>query len=252
MTVALDYREIAAVLRQEIDADAYPRGSVFPTGPELAARFKVSQGTANLAMNELRSEGRIRTKRGRGTIVNPVPVIRRDAVGRQRPGPREAAGSRGAFDAELRAAGLEPRSESEPGRAVPPAEVAAALGIPEGTEAVYRRRRMYAGSEPVQLATSWLPADIAAGTPIEQADPGPGGIYSRLAHLGHAPDDFAEEIAVRVPRPDEAGELELDPDHRVYDITRTVVDSQDRVVEVNKLVLPTHLWVLVYRWHADG
>jgi GntR family transcriptional regulator len=250
--MALDYREIAAVLRQEIAAGAYPPGSVFPTGPELAVRFKVSQGTANLAMTELRSEGHIRTKRGRGTIVNPVPVIRRDAAGRQRPGARETAGSRGAFDAELRAAGLEPRSESEPGRAVPPTQVAEALGIPQGTDAVYRRRRMYAGNEPVQLATSWLPADIAAGTPIEKADTGPGGIYSRLADLGHAPDDYTEEIAVRVPRPDEAGELELDPDHRVYDITRTVVDAQGRVVEVNKLVLPTHLWMLVYRWRAEG
>jgi len=249
--MALDYREIAAVLREEIAAGAYPPGGVFPTGPELAARFKVSQGTANLAMNELRSEGHIRTKRGRGTVVNPVPAIRRDAAGRQRPGAREAAGSRGAFDAELRAAGLEPRTESEPGRAVPPADVAAVLGIPEGTEAVYRRRRMYAGSEPVQLATSWLPADIAAGTPIEEPDPGPGGIYSRLAGLGHAPASYTEEVKVRVPLTAEADQLELDPDHRVYAITRTVADGQDRVVEVSKIVLPAHLWVLVYRWRAE-
>ena len=249
--MAADYREIAAVLRDEIAAGAYPPGSVFPTGPELATRFKVSQATANIAMNALRSEGRIRTKRGRGTIVNPVPVIRRDAVGRQRPGTRESRGSRGAFDAELRAAGLEPRTESEPGRAVPPAAVAAILGIPEETEAVYRRRRMYAGAHPVQLATSWLPADIAAGTRIEEADTGQGGIYSRLAELGHAPADYTEEIAVRVPHADEADALGLDPDHRVYDITRTVVDGQDRVVEVNQLVLPTHQWELVYRWRAE-
>ena len=250
--MALDYREIAAVLRQEIAVGAYPPGSVFPTGPELAARFRVSQGTANLAMNELRSEGHIRTKRGRGTIVNPVPVIRRDAAGRQRPGAREAAGSRGAFDAELRAAGLEPRSESEPGRAVPPAEVAATLGVPQGTEAVYRRRRMYAGNEPVQLATSWVPADIAGGTPIEQADPGPGGLYSRLADAGHAVGEFAEEIVVRVPGEEEASALDLDPDHRVYVITRTAWDGHGRVVEVNVITLPAHQWRLVYRWGAEG
>ena len=46
---------------------------------------------------------------------------------------------------------------------------------------------MYASGFPVELATSWLPADIV-GTNEElyDADPGPGGIYSRLAELGMA------------------------------------------------------------------
>lgn len=249
--MAADYREIAATLREEIASGQYPPGSPFPTGPELAARWGVSQGTVNLAMSVLRSEGLIRTKRGRGTIVNPVPVIRRDAAGRQRREAREAEGARGAFDAELRAAGLEPRTETEPGRAVPPADVAAALGIPEGTEAVYRRRRMYAGSEPIQLATSWIPADIAAGIPIEQADSGPGGIYSRLADAGHAPARFTEEIRVRVPEDGEPDDLGIDPDHRVYAITRTAYDGQGRAVEVNMIVMPTHQWTLTYSWPAE-
>jgi GntR family transcriptional regulator len=249
--MAADYREIAAVLREEIASGVYPPGSRFPTGPELAARWRVSQGTANLAMNYLRSEGLIRTKRGRGTIINPVPVILRDASGRQRREARESGGARGAFDAELRRAGLEPRTDSEPGRAVPPAEVAAALGIPEGVEAIYRRRRMYAADGPVQLATSWIPADIAAGTAIEEADPGPGGIYSRLADAGHAPAEFTEEIRVRVPDDGEANALDLDSDHRVYAITRTARDSQGRAVEVNLIVMPAHQWTLAYTWPAE-
>ena len=73
---------------------------------------------------------------------------------------------------------MDPRTETETGHAVPPATVARLLGIPEVTEAVYRKRRMYAGTEPVQLATSWIPADIADGTPITQPDTGPGGTYS--------------------------------------------------------------------------
>jgi GntR family transcriptional regulator len=250
--MAADYREIAAVLRDEIASGLYPRASQFPTGPDIAERWKVSTATANLAMGELRREGLIRTKRGRGTIVNPVPVITRDASGRQHREAREAAGARGAFDAELRAAGLEPRTDSEPGRAVPPGDVAALLGIPEAQQAVFRRRLMYAGDYPVQLATSWLPLDIAGGTQIEEADTGPGGIYSRLADLGHAPADYTEALVERVPSGAEAEDLELDPDHRVYDITRTAVDSQGRVVEVNKITLPAHQWKLVFRWPAEN
>jgi GntR family transcriptional regulator len=248
--MAAGYGQIVSTLRQEIVSGEY--ASVVPAGPELATRFGVSESTINRALSQLRSEGLVRTQQGRGTTVNPVPVIRRDAAARQRAGTREAGGARGAFDAELRAAGLEPRTETETGRAVPPAAAAQLLGMAEKAEAVYRRRRMYAGTEPVQLATSWIPADIADGTPISQPDPGPGGIYSRLADLGHAPDQFTEEVSVKVPDDDEARALGIDPDHRVYAITRVTADAAGRAVEVNVIVMPTHQWTLRYTWPAEA
>lgn len=248
---AADYREIATMLRQEIVGDVYPPGSRFLTGPEVAGRFKVSRATANLAIGELRREGKVRTKRGRGTIVNPVPVLTREVAGRQRRAFREADGARGAFDAELRAAGLEPRTKVSPGRAVPPAAVAAALGIPEGEEAVFRRRVMFAGEYPVQIATSWLLIAHAGGTAIEEIDTGPGGIYSRLADTGHGPVSFTEKVEDRIPDDSEADALELDPDHHVWAITRTATDAQGVVVEVNLMTLPAYQWRLVFRWAAE-
>lgn len=243
------YGQIVSTLREEIVSGVY--SSAVPAGPELAARFGVSESTINRAFSQLRSEGLVRTQQGRGTVVNPVPVIRRDAVARQRAGTRESGGSRGAFDAELRAAGLDPRTETETGHAVPPAAVAGLLGIPEGTEAVYRKRRMYAGAEPVQLAASWIPAGIADGTPIARPDTGPGGTYSRLAELGHALAQFTEEVSVKVPDDEEASALGIDPDHRVYAITRTAADATGRMVEVNMIVMPTHQWTLRYTWLAE-
>lgn len=248
--MATEYWTIVTAVRDEIRAGHYTETGL-PPGPELAARFGVSSGTINRVFGELRREGLILTQQGRGSIVNPVPVIRRDAAARQRRDTREASGSRGAFDAELRAAGLDPRTETTTGRAVPHPAVAARLALAEGQEAVYRRRRMYAGPHPLQLATSWLPADIADSTPITEADPGPGGIYSRLEDLGHAPAGFTEDVDVRVPAEDEIRDLGLDPDHRVYDITRTVSDAQGRIVEVNRIIMPTHQWTLIYRWPAE-
>jgi GntR family transcriptional regulator len=246
--MAAGYGQIVSTLRGEILAGTY--SSVIPAGPELAARWGVSESTINRALSQLRSEGLVRTQQGRGTTVNPVPVIRRDAATRQLPGTREASGSRGAFDAELRAAGLDPRTETEIGRAVPPTAAIELLGSAEGAEAVYRRLRMYAGSEPVQLATSWIPADIADGTPIAEPDTGPGGTYSRLADIGHAPAQFTEDVSVKIPDDDEASALGIDPDHRVYTITRGAVDATGRVVEVNIIVMPTHQWTLRYTWPA--
>jgi GntR family transcriptional regulator len=250
--MAMDQWEIAATLRREITSGQYAPGAALPPASELAERWGVSESTLALVYRLLRSEGLIRTQQGRGSIVNPVPVIRRDAVRRQLRETREGGGARGAFDGELKAAGLEPRTETEPGRAVPPREIAAILGIPEGAEAVCRRRRMYAGTETVQLATSWVPADIAAGTPIEQADTGQGGLYSRLADAGHAPARFTEEVRVRVPDEHETDALGIDPDHRAYVITRTAYDSDGRAVEVCEHLMPTHQWTLVYSWPAEA
>jgi GntR family transcriptional regulator len=178
-----------------------------------------------------------------------VPVIHRDAARRQRAAFRQAG--RGAFDAEIRAAGLEPRSDAEVGEAAPPAAVRELLGAPERAAVVYRRRRMYAGPEMVQLAISWIPADLAHGTAIMTPDTGPGGLYSRLADTGHAPARFTETVRVRVPLDDEAATLGIDADHRVYVITRTAYDSDGRAVEVCIHVMPTHQWELVYEWPAE-
>jgi len=145
-----------------------------------------------------------------------------------------------------------PRTDVEVGRAAPPGSIARLLNITEGTEAVYRKRHMFAGDWPVQVAASWIPADLADGTRIAERDTGPGGIYSRLADLGHAPAEFTEEVGGRVPDDEEVNALRIDPDHRVYTITRVASDRADRVVEVNSIVLPSHQWTLAYTWQADG
>ena len=142
-----------------------------------------------------------------------------------------------------------PRSRS--GRAVPAGPIARLLDIPEGAEAVYRKRRMLAGDWPVQVATSSIPAVIADGIPIAEPDTGPADIYSRLADLGHAPARFTEEVRVRAPDDDEVAALGIDPDHRVYTIIRTAADREGRAVEVNTIVMPTHQWTLAYTWQAE-
>jgi GntR family transcriptional regulator len=109
---------------------------------------------------------------------------------------------------------------------------------------------MFADDVPVQLARSWFPLDITRGTQIAESDTGPGGVYNRLADLGHDPTEYAETVRVRLPAGDEVRLLRLDAEQRVYAIRRTAADSSGRVVEVNDMVLPAHQWELVYRWPA--
>jgi hypothetical protein len=48
-----------------------------------------------------------------------------------------------------------------------------------------------------------------------------------------------------------ASMLGIDPDHRVYAITRIADDTAGRTVEVNTIVMPTHQWTLRYTWPAE-
>lgn len=182
----------------------------------------------------------------------PGPVLHRDATRRQRRQDREADGSRGAFDGEMRALGFRSRTETEVDATVPPHRVAALLGMPTGRAVVFRRRLMLADNDPVQLATSWLAPDITTAAPaVRRADPGPGGIYSRFADAGYPVAVFTEEIVVREPHNDEATQLRLDAAHRVYEVTRTATGEAGQVLEINIIVLPTHQWTLSYTWPAE-
>jgi GntR family transcriptional regulator len=242
------YQQLATTIREAIERGDYPPGSTLESETELGARYGVARHTVNRAMTLLRAEGLVRVERGNRTVVRELPILRRDAVGRQRI--REQGDARGAFQAELARLGIEAHSNVAISEQIAPDDIAELLGIDPAAPALVRRRHMLADHIPVQLATSWLPMDIAAGTQLAEVDTGPGGIYSRLADLGHAPAEFTETVRLRLPDPDERVFLRMDGEQRVYAIRRTAADDHGRIVEVNDIVLPAHQWELVYSWPA--
>jgi GntR family transcriptional regulator len=246
-----EYMQVADAIRTAIEAGEWEPGTLIPPEPELAARYGTTRATVNRALSILRAEGLVRPRQGRGTTVRPLPVLRRDAAGRQRRATREEGQARGAFEGELRQLGYTSRSDVSVAEVPAPEDVAELLGLAEGTIVLARRREMYAGAEPVQMATSYLPLDIVAGSAITGTDPGPGGTYSRLAELGHAPAAFAERVQIRRPTDAEARFLQMDLDQRVIAIRRTATTAAGRVVEVNEIALPAHQWELVYEWPAE-
>jgi GntR family transcriptional regulator len=242
------YRQLADLLRSAIETGEYPPGSLLPSEPELAQRYEVSRDVAHQAVVVLRGEGLVRVDRGRGTVVRELPVLRRNAVIRQ--ATRDQGNARGAFQAELARLGLEARSDVTISELPAPADVANLLDISLGATVLVRRRLMWAGEVPVQIATSWLPAEIAAGTPLAELDTGPGGIYSRLADIGYGPSSFTESVRVRPAEDQEARWLRVDPEQRVLAIQRIARTAESRCVEVNDIVLAAHQWELVYEWSA--
>ncbi|WP_372504436.1 GntR family transcriptional regulator [Streptomyces murinus] len=131
-----------------------------------------------------------------------------------------------------------------------PDAVAGVMGLDEAVNLCVRRRRFVLDGKPVLLSTSYLPADLVTGTPITEPDTGPGGVYARLADLGHAPARFREELRSRMPTQPEAERLELPPGAPVIHLTRTAFDTEGRVVELNEMVLDSAAYVLEYDFEA--
>ncbi|WP_030423099.1 UTRA domain-containing protein [Streptomyces sp. NRRL F-5065] len=161
--------------------------------------------------------------------------IVRDARTRYTTAQREESGAHGAFDAELQRTGRTPRSEVSVSRAIAPADVAELLGA--GGEVVVRARQMFDGNRLVQLATTYIPVDVAEAAGVEQVDTGVGGIISRMKEAGFDQGDAAtEDIALRPATADEAELLGLPEGSDVLTINH-VGRADGRVVEVTQHVL---------------
>ncbi|MEU7990558.1 GntR family transcriptional regulator [Streptosporangium canum] len=241
----LGFRQIAAQMREEIVNGVYPPATVFPTEPVLAERYGASRSLVNRAMQVLAAEGMIRPRQGRGTMVTYIPPMLHSPARYSREA-REGGQARGAFDAEVRAAGLEPQHEITTERAVPPEDVADALGLARGeANALVRRRRLLASGIPVRLNASWFPLSIAEGTVLEEEGPViHGGVKSALAELGYRQTEATERIIVRSPTDAEADALEISPERTVLTIFHAGRTEGGQVVEVTTTVTPAHYLVI--------
>jgi GntR family transcriptional regulator len=264
------YLLIADDLRTGIMSGALAPGARLPGENELMRRHAVARMTARQALAVLQSEGLTVARRGAGVFVRDVRPVRRRAV---EPPTRAAAPVRPVDDLLLldglpvtgagaassaaawqvrspfatddggRALALD-RVEVHPDAATP--VVAGALAVPAGTGVWVRSRRMLIDGKPAMLATSYVPADLAEGTPITEPDAGPGGVHARLAEFGHPPVRLVEELRARMPLRQEAAELQLPAGTAVIVLCRTAFDATGRPVEFTKLTLDADAYVLEY------
>lgn len=251
------FRAVADKIREGIETGAFAPGAKLPSDTALAEQYDTSRATVGNAFRALLAEGYL-IRKGRSYLVSPlIRKILRDANVRYRKPNREAgpdgAPSRGAFASEVKALGMRAGSDVTVDRVTPPAHVAELLGVSADEASVLSRaRRMTADDIPVQLATSYVPGEIAFDSALENVDTGPGGMISRLAELGYAEAEVTEEINVRTPTDEEIEQLQLAEDARVYELLHIAHTAEGRVVEVAIHVMPTHQWTLRYGWQIDG
>jgi len=240
------YERVASKLRTAILAGE--QTGRLPSLQGLADRYGTTIDVARRAVEVLRAEGLVVTRQGAGTYVRRFERIVRSSPDRLSQD-RWAAGAR-IQDADT---GTRPRSADVVVGEVPaPEYVASALGLAVGDPVLSRSRRFLVENRPVQLAQSFLPLAVVLDTRIMFTDTGPGGIYARLAELGHEPVRFTERITARAPRPEEVDRLELTSSvgALAVEITRYAYTEDGRCVEVNRMVLDATAYELEYHFTA--
>lgn len=243
------YEFIAAALRKAIASGVYGPGERMPSEAELMDGFKVSRVTARTALDLLRREGLVYSRRGSGVFVTKAPKARTYRISPTRldanalqTGADVWRNERVGYDADVEVHSVQEVSATE--------EIAKLLDVESGTPLLERRRRYRFDGQAVMFVTSYVSMDIARDTRIEKVDTGPGGIYARLAELGHQPRKYREDITARLPSIQEATMLEKPATAPIVAIQRVAYTEEGRPVEVTDAVLDAAAYILRYEFEA--
>ncbi|MDX2854532.1 GntR family transcriptional regulator [Streptomyces sp. PA03-3a] len=241
------YQRIADTLKDAIRAGEYGPGDRLPGENELMTVHGVARMTARQALSVLQNEGIAESRKGAGVFVRNFRPLRRRGI--QRLAQEQWGSGRSIWSADIadRELVVDQVSVTE---APAPEHIAGVLDVPAGDAVCVRSRRFVLDGKPVLLSTSYLPADLVAGTAITQEDTGPGGTYARLAELGSKPVHFREEIRSRMPSQNEATRLGLSMGMPVILICRTAFADEGRPVEVNEMTLDSAAYILEYDFDA--
>ncbi|MBL8362408.1 MAG: GntR family transcriptional regulator [Rubrivivax sp.] len=158
------YQQVKALITRGLQSGDWKPGEAIPPETELAARFKVSQGTVRKAIDELAAENLLVRRQGKGTFVaTHAEEHQQYRFLRLTPD----AGER----ARLRRRFLDCR------RMRAPADVAKWLGLDRGEHAVQVRRLLLSGDTPVVLDDIWLPGGLFRGLTAEKLATYRGPMY---------------------------------------------------------------------------
>ncbi|MFD7706193.1 GntR family transcriptional regulator [Streptomyces sp. NPDC059786] len=242
------YQKIADSLWEAIQSGVYGAGDRLPGENELMATHGVARMTARQALGVLRDRGVAESRKGAGVFVRDFRPLRRRGIQRLAQEQWGTGKSIWSADTENRSVDVDQVTVTE--EAAAPEHVALVLELADNDSVCVRHRRFVLEGKPVLLATSYLPTSIVAGSAITEENPGPGGIYARLAELGHKPVHFREEIRSRMPSSEEAAQLSISAGTPVILICRTAFADDGRPVEINEMTLDAASYILEYDFDA--
>jgi GntR family transcriptional regulator len=216
------YRQIKALILQSLQNGEWGPGEAIPSELELAARYKVSQGTVRKAIDELSAEHLLLRRQGKGTFVATHSEAR-------------------AQFRFLRLMPLEGEQEYPPStllecrRSRASADVARQLEMKAGDSLVFLRRVLYFKGEPTVLDEISLPASIFKGLTAAKFNEYKGSMYNLFeTEFGTRMLRAEERISALAADDETARLLEVAPGAPLLCVDRVSFTYGDRPVEVRR------------------
>jgi len=220
------YAQVVAEIKSRIERGQYPPGSLLPSEHQLVSDFGVSRPTIVKALASLRQDGWIDTQQGKGSFVRGRPAL----AGAERTRPAESLLElpEAQLSGELVQAGVK----------LAPGYVTRLLVLEPGTKA-FLRQLLLGEDGPVELASMWLPMELASGTSLASPDLLDESIRHHLQARKKIRFDHAvERISARRPTGEEAALLQVALDSPVLNVIVTAYDATARPLQVVDIVLP--------------
>ena len=219
------YQQIKGLILQSLQQAEWKPGEVIPSEFDLAARFKVSQGTVRKAIDELAAENLLVRRQGRGTFVAThaeqhvqyrflrlVP----DAGSADSEGPAQ----RDFIDCKRQRAS---------------ADVARLLGLRAGDPVLQARRLLRFKGVPTILEDLWLPGGPFKGLTADRLSQHHGPMYALFeSEFGVRMVRADEKIRAVTPDDGQATLLEVSPQTPLLSVERIAYTYNDVPMELRR------------------
>ena len=216
------YQQIKTLMTRSLQAGEWRPGEAIPSEMELAARFKVSQGTVRKAIDELAIENLLVRRQGKGTVVATHAEEKvQFRFLRLAPDDGESAEAQRRFIdcRRLRA----------------PSDIARSLDLKSGDAVVQVRRVLSFREVPVVLDDIWLPGQLFKGLTAEKLSDYRGPMYGLFESEFGVRMIRAEEKIRAVPADAAAAELlRLAVGVPLLSVERLALTYGDRPVELRR------------------
>ncbi|MFI0487540.1 GntR family transcriptional regulator [Actinomadura sp. 9N215] len=255
MAVHSRYLDIAAQIRERIEAGEWEPGAKLPRLDDFAKEYEANRDTIGRAIGALESEGYVWAVQGRGIIVRhgtmrprrPRGNLVKRNVATDSPGYSFPSAS----GQEVWKHHIPPAASHEP---LTDPRIARMLGVPAGSSVMRRFRVTGPESEPpFQINISWIhPRGVADAPEVASQAQGPGDWLYQLERAGHWPIHWMETHRARMPTKDEAGLLEIPVNLPVLEIVRVGTSGRDgRPIEVTEYIVASDRVETVHVLHRD-
>jgi GntR family transcriptional regulator len=219
------YQQIKVLILRSLQAGEWKPGDMIPSELELAARYRVSQGTVRKAIDELATDNLVVRRQGKGTFVatHAEQHIQFRFL--------RLLPDQGSLDEQ----GLAERRIIDCRRLRASAEVARQLGLRTGDGVLLVRRVLAFGGTPAILEEIWLPGGPFKGLTLDTLASDKGPMYALFeSQFGVRMVRAVEKIKAVSADDEAAGLLAVTAGHPLLSVERLAYTYNDTPMELRR------------------